>query len=257
MSRSSARTLRLALAPGEVAFSRAGTLPAPPTLHTPETGLAALLPLIEQIVAEPASQTGRVEVVVSQHFVRHVVTLAPGKALSRAEEAALVASTFESIYGEAAAAWRIAVQSQPPQFGLVGAAIDGGFVAQLEHLLAHHRFTDVHIRPLASLAASRLPSGFSGWWALAEPGWLSLFEGTGRAWQRVTAQPVDAAWLATVPSLIAREVDAAHDPAVPVQVWIESVGAGPVAAPAADAAFDWHLVPLRTELPGTPALLEY
>lgn len=253
MSRSSAKALRLALAPAEIALARPGG--APVSLTTSEPGLRALLPLIDEALADPAAGARRIEVVVSQHFVRHVVTPAPGKSLSRAEEMALVRSTFESIYGDVATEWRILVHSQPPQFGLVGAALDTAFLAQLEQMLTRHRFTEVHIRPLASLAAGRLPAHFSGWWALAESGWLTLFEGSGRAWQQIVAQPVGPDWAASLPDLVARETDPALRPAT-TQIWLQPVGTGPVETPAADATFDWTVLPHDLNLRGAAALLE-
>lgn len=254
MSRSSANTLRLALAPAEVAFARPDLAPA--SLATRETGLHALLPLVDEALANAAAGVARVDVIVSQHFVRHVVTPAPGKALSRAEEHALVTSTFESIYGDAAGAWRVLVQSQPPRFGLVGAALDAAFLAQLEPLLARHRLTDVRIRPLASGAAERLPADFSGWWALAENGWLTLFERSGRAWQQIVAQPVGTDWVASLPDLIARETEPATTRSAATPVWLQAVGTGPIETPAADGAFDWTVLPHKPEVRGAVALLE-
>lgn len=254
MSRSSAKAVRLALAPAEIALARPGA--APVALATSEPGLRALLPLVDEALAGPAAGTRRIEVIVSQHFVRHVVTPAPGKTLSRAEELALVKSTFESIYGDTAAGWHVLVQSQPPQFGLVGAALDAVFLAQLEQMLARHRFAEVHIRPLASFAAGRLPADFSGWWALAESGWLTLFEGTGRAWQQIVAQPVAPDWAAALPDLIARETELAPASPGATPVWIQAVGTGPVDTPAADTAFDWTVLPHTPERRGAAALLD-
>lgn len=256
MSRWSTNSLRLALAPGEIALLRPDGVPASRSLTTRESGLRGLLPLLEEALADPEWQLGRVEIVVSQHFVRHVVTPAPGKALSRAEEHALVKSSLESIYGETAADWRLDVISQPPQFGLLGAAMDAGFLSQLEHMLAHYNFVDISIHPLASLAARHLPGNFSGWWILAEPGWLNLFGGTGRTWQHISAQPIDANWTARLPGLVARETELAPAPPPKPLVWLQPIGTGPVAAPAGEHAVDWRMLPHNHEARGALALLE-
>lgn len=255
MSRWSTDRLRVALAPGEIALARRNGAPAR-TFAAREAGLRGLLPALAEALSDSEWQTGRVEIVLSQHFVRHVVTPAPGKTLSRDEEHALVRGTFESIYGEAAAGWRVDVISQPPQFGLLGAAVDAGFLAQLEQLLAAHAFTHVSIQPLASLAVHRLPRNFNGWWVLAEPGWMTLFSGTGRVWRHVAAQPVDANWTALLPELIARETElASSEPGAPT-VWLQPVGTGPVAPPLANAEAEWQVLQHHSEARGAHALLD-
>ncbi|MCL5061176.1 MAG: hypothetical protein M1449_12335 [Candidatus Thermoplasmatota archaeon] len=251
MSRWSADPLRIALAPGEAALLRAhGTR----LLTTHERSAASLLPLLDEALSDPVWRSRRVEVVLSQHFVRHVLTPPPGKALARAEEQALVAASLREIYGDAAKPWRVQVHSQPPQYGLVGAAVDAAFAQQLDALLARHGFRDVAIRPLASLAARRLPKKFDGWWVLAEPGWLSLFGGANGVWQHLAAQPADAGWAASLPQLIEREAALTLLP-VPPAVWIQALGVGAVPAPPAGAG-RWRVLPHDSRAQGARALAE-
>lgn len=249
MSRWSAEPLRIALAPGEVALRHEhGTR----VLTTHERSAASLLPLLDEALSDPAWRSRRVEVVLSQHYVRHVLTPPPGKALRRNEEAALVAGSLREIYGDEAAHWRVQVHSQPPQYGLVGAAVDASFAQQLDALLARHGFRDVAIRPLASVAARRLPKRFQGWWALVEPGWLSLFGGADGVWQHFAGQPIDADWVAALPELIEREAASATLPAMPT-VWIQALGVGAVSTPVSDNA-RWQVLPHDSQVRGALAL---
>jgi hypothetical protein len=249
VSRWSTEPLRIALAPGEVALLRArGTR----MLTTHEHSAASLLPLLDEALSEPAWRSRRVEVVLSQHFVRHVLTPPPGKALRQNEEAALVAASLREIYGDEAAHWRVQVHSQPPQYGLVGAAVDASFAQQLDALLARHGFRDVSIRPLASIAAHRLPKRFLGWWVLVEPGWLSLFGGADGVWQHLAGQPIDADWVAALPELIEREAASAMLPAMPT-VWIQALGVGAVSTPVSDNA-RWQVLPHDSQVRGALAL---
>lgn len=252
MSRWSAETLRIALAPGEAALLRSRGTPSSRVLVTDERSPAGLLPLLDEALADPAWHARSVEVVLSQHFVRHVLTPPPGKLLPQAEERALVGASLRGIYGDLVDQWAIQVVSQPPQFGLVGAAVEAAFTQQLDALLARHGFRTVTIRPLASLAARRLPGAFSGWWVLAEPGWLSLFGGTNGTWHHLAGQPVGADWIATLPELIEREAGVTA-PALPAAVWIQAVGTGPVAQPAADTA-RWDVLPHDPAARGAQAL---
>lgn len=252
MSRWSAEPLRISLAPGEAALLRARGNPASQVLTTQERNATSLLPLLDKALADPAWHGQRVEVVLSQHFVRHVLTPPPGKALSRNEEHALVAASFREIYGDEAGRWRIRVLSQPPQYGLLGAAIDESLLQQLDALLARHGFRDITIHPLASLAAHRLPKRFSGWWALAEPGWVSLFGGAKGFWHHVSGQPVDPDWMAALPGLIELESEATAS-GLSSDVWVQAVGAGPVAAPVATRE-RWHVLPHDGAVQGALAL---
>lgn len=254
MSRSSAKTLRVALAPAEIALAVARNAAVSRPVANPEAGAPALLATLDEALSEPAFRSRDIEIVVSQHFVRHVVTAAPGKALSRSEEVALVASTFESIYGDVTSGWRMLAQSQPPSFGLVGAAIDASFVAQLEQILARHRFAELRILPFATVASARLPSAFSGWWALVEPGWLTLFEGTRNAWRKFVDQPVGADWTVRVADLIFGEAEP-DTRATPV--WLQPAGVGSLDVPSSSGPIDWKVLPYRPELHGASALLDY
>jgi hypothetical protein len=252
VSRWSAEPLRIALAPGEVALLRGRGTPASRVLATSELSAASLLPLLDEALADPAWRSRRVEVVLSQHFVRHVLTPPPAKALSRAEEHTLVAASLREIYGDEAAHWRVEVHSQPPQYGLVGAAIDASFAQQLDTLLERHGFRDVTIRPLASVAVHRLPKRFQGWWVLAEPGWLSLFGGVDGVWQHLAGQPIDAAWTAALPELIEREAASATLPAMPT-VWIQALGVGAVSTPVSGNEH-WQVLPHDSQVHGALAL---
>jgi hypothetical protein len=243
VSRWSAETLHIALAPGEAALLRKHDTRV---LAASDRNAASLLPLLDEALADPAWRSRRVEVVLSQHFVRHVLTPPPLKALARAEERALVAASLREIYGDEAAQWRIEVHSQPPHCGLLGAAVDEALAQQLDALLARHGFRDVAIRPLASVAARRLPKKFDGWWALAEAGWLNLFGAADGIWQHVAGQPIDAGWAAALPALIAREA-AWATPAAQPTVWIQAVGVG-------DA--HWQVLPHDSRASGALALAQ-
>jgi len=252
VSRWSAETLRIALAPGEAALLRSRGTPASRVLVTDERGPASLLPLLDEALADPAWHARSVEVVLSQHFVRHVLTPPPGKALARTEERALVTASLHAIYGDAAQQWNVQAISQPPQFGLVGAAVEAAFAQQLDALLARHGFRDATICPLASFAARRLPGNFAGWWALAEPGWLSLFGGAGGMWRHLAGQPVGDDWADTLPDLIEREAGLTTLD-LPPAVWIQAVGTGPVSQP--DSGNErWEVLPHDPEARGALAL---
>ncbi|MHB0975270.1 MAG: hypothetical protein ACYC0P_13620 [Thiobacillus sp.] len=252
MSRWSADPLRIALAPGEAALLRPRDRSVSRVLTTDECSPVSLLPLLDEALADPDWRSRGAEVVLSQHFVRHVLTPPPGTALSQAEERALVTAGLREIYGDAVDQWNVQVLSQPPQAGLVGAAVDAAFAQQLDALLARHGFRHTTIRPLASFAARRLPRKFAGWWALGEPGWLSLFGGSGGMWQHLAGVPVGDGWADALPDLIEREAGVAAL-ALPPAVWVQTVGAGSVSLPATGNE-RWEMLPCDAEARGALAL---
>jgi hypothetical protein len=246
VSRWSVDPLRIALAPGEIAFLHAQNSLV---LTAPERSTASLLSLLDAALADTSWQCRRVEVVLSQQFIRHVMTPPPGKALARTEERALVAAVLREIYGDEAGQWRIQVHSQPPQHGLLGAAMEESFAQQLSSVLTRHGFRDVKIIPLASIAAGRLPKKLDGWWALAEPGWLSLFGASSGFWHHVSARPTDEGWAALLPELIEREAPSAAEPTV----WIQALGVDAVLPPATNHAH-WEVLPHENQARGILAL---
>ncbi|HQT31218.1 MAG: hypothetical protein B7Y50_11275 [Hydrogenophilales bacterium 28-61-11] len=252
MSPWSADPLQIALIPGEAALLGGGES----RLLTSDTRTASsLLPLLDEALADTVWPRRRVEVVLSQQFVRPVLTPPPGKALAAAEETALVAASLREIYGDEASGWRLAVHSQPPQAGLVGAAVDGELMQQLEALLARHGCRTVSIMPLASRAVRRLPARFDGWWLGVEPGWATLMGARGGIWQHLAAQPLDADWRTSLPEWVAREAECAAAP-IARQVWLRPFGLGAVGnlTPAADG-WQWHILPHDARAHSATALL--
>jgi hypothetical protein len=256
VSRWSADPLQLALVPGEVALLGGGESRL---LATSSRSAASLLPLLDEALTDAVWPRRRVEVVLSQQFVRQVLTPAPGKALAREEEAALVAASLREIYGDEAAGWRVAVHSQPPHAGLVGAAVDGDFLQQLETLLARHACRNVIITSVASRAVKRLPTRFDGWWIGVEPGWATLMGASAGVWQHLAGQPLGEDWRSVLPDWLASEAECA---AVPIakQAWLQPFGLGAVGTLAVDAesadGWHWHTLPHDALARGATALVE-
>ena len=237
--------LRIALAPNGLALVRHRGNPAKPTasksIACDTRDWQSLMPLLERELADVAWRGAGAEVVLSNHYVRYVLTTPPGKALVQAEEEALAAASFREIYGAEADNWRIRVQSQPPQFGLVGAAIDESLALQLGDLFQRQNVTDWALNPLATLAAQSY-SQAADWWVLAEPGWMCLFKSAGGYWRYLSSQAVDDNWRSTLPEMLDREARMAGDnSAAKLQTaFIQSIGVGHGSPPQAEG-WNWRL----------------
>lgn len=259
MSRWSREQLRVALTPGGLALLRHRGNPAKPvaskTLACDTRDWQSLMPLLERELADPAWRASRVEVVLSNQFVRFVLTPPPGKALSKLEEEALVGASFRDIYGQETTSWRIRVLSQPPQFGLVGAAIDESLATQLGEIFKRQNYPDWSLNPLASLAAHRYSTRAADWWVLAEPGWLCLFNAVGGYWLYLSSQPVDNHWQSSLPDILNREarMTGSIDTGKPQTALIRSVGAGP-GTPPVSSGWNWRMATSAHNVHGVLAL---
>lgn len=244
MSRWSRDRLRIALAPKALALLRHNGHPHQPvaskSIACDTRDWQSLMLLLERELTDAAWHAPRVEVVLSNHYVRYVITPPPGKALSQSEEAALVAASFREIYGTEVTDWRIRVHSQPPEQGLMGAAIDESLAARVGEIFKRLNFTHWTLHPLATLAAQRNTRP-ADWWVLAEPGWVCLFHAVDGYWRSLSAQAVDANWPSALPEMLdraARMAGSVRPPAGQTQtVLIQAVGLGPVTPPATNG---WH-----------------
>ena len=243
MSRWSRDRLRIALAPHALALLRHHGRPeqavASKTIACDTRDWQSLMPLLERELTDATWHAPRVEVVLSNHYVRYVITPPPGKALSQTEEAALVGASFREIYGAEASAWRIRVQSQPPQQGLVGAAIDELLATRLAEIFKRVNFAHWTLHPLATLAAQRNTRS-ADWWVLAEPGWVCMFHVVGGYWRDLSAQAVDAHWGSALPEMLDRAARMAGSvrPTNHTQTaLIQAVGMDPITPPATSG---WH-----------------
>lgn len=244
--------LRIALAPNGLALVRHNGQPGKPlaskSVASDGRDWQSLMPLLERELADPAWRAPRVEVVLSNHYVRYVLTPPPGKALSQTEEAALVAASFREIYGNETADWRIRTHSQPPQFGLVGAAIDEALALQLGGMFTRHQYANWALQPLSTLAAQRNPQRLADWWVLVEPGWACLFNAVGGYWRYLSSQPLDDEWRTQLPGMLQREarMAGAQPAGNPLTALIETVGVGNGILPVTPG-WNWQTTPPRGE----------
>jgi hypothetical protein len=135
----------------------------------------------------------RVEVVLSNHFVRYAI-VAPQDAASEAELASLARFQFAKIHGDRAKSWEVRVSRSrgAPQ---LACAVDAGLVAELKACFAAGKARLVSVQPHLMSAFNRwrrrIPKE-GAWLALGEPdrvclallgagGWRALHNSRGRA----------------------------------------------------------------------------
>ncbi|MHB8915908.1 MAG: hypothetical protein ACYC4K_08865 [Thiobacillus sp.] len=259
MSRWSRDRLRIALAPHALALVRhQGSAEQPvasKSIACDTRDWQSLMLLLEAELTDAVWHAPRVEVVLSNHFVRYVITPPSGKALKQSEETALVSASLREIYGAEANEWRIRVHSQPPEYGLVGAAIDERLATRLDEILARVGLTHWHLQPLTTLA-SQQSNGSVDWWVLSEPGWVCVFHAVAGYWRYLSAQAVDANWPNALPEMLDREARMAglSRPAGKTQtVLIQTIGLSPITPPAT-TGWHWQMAKPTTDERGAMAL---
>jgi hypothetical protein len=145
--------------------------------------------VVEALRAALASFTvrpGDARVVVSNHYVRFALVPDASKLRNNAERLVAARHALQSVYGEAAARWRVVLDGASGKGAAIAAGIDAelvdGVVAAL--LAANLRARTVQPLFAAALNVSRRAlGGGPAWFGVAEPGRLALAYVERGGWQ--------------------------------------------------------------------------
>lgn len=155
---------------------------------------------IGQTLDTPEWRHTNVEVLLSHRQVRFVLTEPPRRLLRRAEEEALATAEFARIYTRTDPL-RIRAVSQPPEAGILGAAVEESMAQAVEAMLEGAGIRRYTLLPWFEAAARRPQDGYT---VLAEPGWVVIGLAHGGLWQRIEAQPCGEDWSARLPGWLVR-----------------------------------------------------
>ena len=140
------------------------------------------------------------EVLLSHRQVRFVLTEPPRRLIRRAEEEALAAAEFARIYGQSDRL-RLRIASQPPEAGILGAAVEEGFAQAVEAMMDSAGIRRYTLRPWLEAAVQRPEDG---WTVLIEPGWAFMGLAQSGLWRHVQAQPCSDDWAERLPDWLVR-----------------------------------------------------
>lgn len=213
------------------------------TLHAlPGVKDAQDLQPIGQTLHSPEWRRLNVDVLLSHRQVRFVLTEPPRRLLRRAEEEALATAEFARIYGRTDPL-RIRAVSQPPEAGLLGAAVEEALAQAVEAMLEGAGIRRYTLLPWFEAAARRPQDGYT---VLAEPGWAVIGLAQNGLWRRLDAQPCGEDWGQRLPEWLARAERLQGTP-IPHRVRVQLI-AGP--APRLASLPSWTIetpVPLFPE----------
>lgn len=141
----------------------------------------------------PTGTGADIHILLSNHFVRYAVIPPQSKIETPAELQAYAAFQIREIYGERAAEWELSISSWDPATGAVCAAIERGFLRELEELAASQRMKLKYVEPYFTSVFDHWHGRFDNgraWFALVETGRLCLALLEGGAWLRILNQRI-------------------------------------------------------------------
>jgi hypothetical protein len=210
-------SLRLGLSPDRVVFARFGRGLRPKLVERGVVPVEAAagddawrgpLAALPELLKVHAPRAARASLVLSSHFVHHLVLKANESLSSREEWREYAAHRFEKIYGARALGWDIQVASADKAQPRLASAIDRTLIEAAVAAFKDSRARLESIQPHVVSAFNRaLPSapGASFWFALREPGRLLLgFIGDG-AWRSVRCRRATERWRDELPQWLERE----------------------------------------------------
>jgi len=214
----SPETLTAYIAPGEVvALHRRGWRAGVVGRHLVSCALAdgpdkpdyvAVAAALREAVAE--SGPDRLQIVLSNHWVRYVVHAWRDDAEDAEEQGMLARMRFTEIYGAIAEGWSIVMSDEAPGRQRLVAAIDSQLLDALTGVAAQSGVTLKSVEPLllrvANVALRQYGQRGGKWLAVHEVGRLTFALLDGDQWCWVRSQRVGADWVAGFSLLLAQEV---------------------------------------------------
>lgn len=159
------------------------------------------------ILQEERPRRLRLEVTLSDRFVRYQVLPWRSGLTTRAEWRAYALHCFESIHGEAVRDWSVRLDIVPPGRESLACAIDTELIATLHGIAADGFSRVAAIRPGFVANYGKRRSSLRGgqfWFAVAEARHLCLGAWRDGYWVAVRNEPAPDGWRAALPGLLRR-----------------------------------------------------
>jgi hypothetical protein len=140
---------------------------------------------LREALGRPRARRSDAIVVVSNHYVRFALVPDASKLRNDSERELAARHTLQSIYGEAAASWRVVLDGAG-KGSAIAAGIDAALVDAIVGTLTAANLRARALRPLfaSALNAARHALGAGpAWFGVAEPGRLALAYVERGAWQ--------------------------------------------------------------------------
>ena len=213
-------SIRIALTPSRVAVAagrdyREAAVAAP--------GWGGALEALAGLLAGSALR-GRASVTLSHHFSPVHLLVSPPVALKPLEMQGWIRDALAKQFGEAGRDWHVTWQAEPPGEPFLASSLEPAHLAELEGVLRAASIRPAGVQPWLAVAWNRQRRRLGrgrAWYALAEPGRLTLLGlEDGRA-RSLRAAPLQNDAVAALAGLLTREALLAGEDA-PAPLWVES-----------------------------------
>lgn len=218
-------SLRIALTPGRVAVA-AGRAYREAAVAAP--GWAGALEALSGLLAGSALR-GRASVTLSHHFSPVHLLQSPPVALKPLEMQGWIRDTLARQFGEAGRDWQVSWAAEPPGAPFLASSLEPAHLAELEGVLRAASIRPVEVQPWLAVAWNRQRRRLGrgrAWYALAEPGRLTLLGLEDGRVRSLRAAPLQDDAVAALAGLLRREALLAGEDA-PAPLWIESAALRP------------------------------
>jgi len=221
--------LRVELGPASVTLVQQAAFPRPRVLstrsietdpgvpraeHTIESWRASLDTLAAAL-REQRAPPGRVEVVLSDHFVRYALIAWSESLVADSERLAFARLAFRDVYGHAADGWDVCVDEQPAGQASFASAVDRALVAGIRDVVSLAGGRLGAVRPALAECLNHHRRALKEpefCIATAEPGRISLAFRSRAGWQAVRSRRIDGPLAETLPTLLTQEAVAGAAP---------------------------------------------
>ncbi|MFL9609307.1 hypothetical protein ACKF11_04420 [Methylobacillus sp. Pita2] len=161
--------------------------------------LQPLLAALPQVMREARAAGARVELVLSNAFMRYAIVPNPDGAANGEELTLLCRHAFQRVHGDVVAQWSIQLSLAALGGNGLASAVDQDWLDALAEHVKTEKGQLTSVQPVLAHAFNRLAKvGQDGIFVLREPERLCLLAWQNRSWSAVQLQPVLADWQATL-----------------------------------------------------------
>jgi hypothetical protein len=221
--------LRIELGPVSVALVRHAVFPRLRVLSTrsietepgarraehPVESWRASLDTLAAVLREQRASLGRVDVVLSDHFVRYALIPWSEGLVADSERLAFARLAFRDVYGHAADGWDVCVDEQPAGQASFASSVDRALVAGIRDLVSLAGGRLGAVRPALAECLNHHRRALKEpefCLATAEPGRISLAFRSRAGWQAVRSRRIDGPLAEMLPTLLTQEAVAGAAP---------------------------------------------
>jgi hypothetical protein len=164
--------------------------------------------VLASALRQPRGRLGRVEVVLSDHFVRYLLIPWSEALVGDSERLSFARLSFHDLYGHLSDTWDLCLDEQPAGQASFACAVDRALAALLRESVARAGGQLATLIPSLADCINRHRSALKAsefCFAAAEPGRISLAFHSRAGWQAVRSRRTDGPLPETLPTLLKQE----------------------------------------------------